>query len=475
MEKSAKILIAEDSPTQATRLRYMLEENSFDVRTARNGREALEAMQTYLPTIVITDINMPEVDGYELCRRIRATPDYASIPVILLTSLSDPEDVFRGLECGADNFVTKPYDEIHLLARIDYLLSNLHLRDQERSRVSIDVVFGGQNHVITSDRAQILNLLLSTYETAVQKNRELAKTRDDLARLNEQLEDKVTQRTASLAAEITERRRAEEQVRKLNDELELRVTQRTEQLRMANRELESFSYTVSHDLRAPLRHILGFANILVETEGSSPRSEEERRFLKLITDSAERMSKLINDLLDFSRMGRAELRTQEISLDEVVQSSLKDIENEAAGRKIDWDIATLGNIVGDFSMLRQVFVNLLGNAVKFTRKQPEAKIQVGTEPGKPGELLVFVRDNGAGFNMEYAQKLFGVFQRLHTQEDFEGTGIGLANVQRIILRHGGTIWAKGELGKGATFYFTLPRKGNEEKPLAPDTQTNSHS
>ncbi len=273
--------------------------------------------------------------------------------------------------------MTKPYDETHLLARIDYLLSNLHLRDREKSRVSIDVVFGNQNHVITSDRAQILNLLLSTYEAAVQKNRELARTRDDLARLNEQLEDKVAQRTASLAAEITERRRAEEAVRQLNDELELRVVQRTEQLRMANRELESFSYTVSHDLRAPLRHILGYANILQEDDAGQ-RSDEERRYLKNITDSAERMSRLIKDLLDFSRMGRAELRTQEINLDEVVRDSLRDLEGETATRKIEWNIAPLGNVVGDSSMLRQVFVNLLGNAVKFTRKQPEAQIQVGS-------------------------------------------------------------------------------------------------
>ncbi|MEJ0000262.1 MAG: response regulator [Verrucomicrobiota bacterium] len=164
-----KILVAEDSPTQAERLRFILEDHGFQVITTRNGREALEALAVQVPTLVITDVNMPEIDGYELCRRIRADARYGSLPVILLTSLSDPEDVFRGLECGADNFITKPYEEGNLLARIHYLLANTHLRQREKMQVSIEVNFGGQMHVITSDRAQILNLLLSTYETAVQK------------------------------------------------------------------------------------------------------------------------------------------------------------------------------------------------------------------------------------------------------------------------------------------------------------------
>jgi serine phosphatase RsbU (regulator of sigma subunit)/ActR/RegA family two-component response regulator len=186
-----EILIVEDSPTQAEKLRYILEQNDFRVVTACNGQKALEAMRARKPTLVITDINMPEMNGYELCRRIRADGQLGDLPVILLTSLSDPEDVFKGLECGADNFITKPYEEDNLLARIQYLLANAHLRKREKAQISMEVFLAGRKHVITSDRAQILNLLLSTYEAAVQKNRELAGARDDLAKLNGQLEEKV--------------------------------------------------------------------------------------------------------------------------------------------------------------------------------------------------------------------------------------------------------------------------------------------
>ncbi len=188
-----EILIAEDSPTQAEKLKFILEQTDFRVVAVCNGQQALEAMRARKPTLVITDINMPEMDGYELCRRIRADDQLSDLPVILLTSLSDPEDVFKGLECGADNFITKPYDEDNLLARIQYLLANVHLRKREKTQTSMDVIFAGRKHVITSDRAQILNLLLSTYEAAVQKNRELAVARDDLATLNGQLEEKVVE------------------------------------------------------------------------------------------------------------------------------------------------------------------------------------------------------------------------------------------------------------------------------------------
>jgi signal transduction histidine kinase len=452
-----EILIAEDSPTQAEQLKYMLEEHDFRVVVTRNGREALEAMRARKPTLVITDINMPEIDGYELSRRIRADERLADMPVILLTSLANPEDVFKGLECGADNFITKPYEKNNLLARIHYLLANVHLRTREKMQISMEVFFAGQKHVITSDRAQILNLLLSTYEAAVQKNRELAQARDDLAKLNEQLEEKVAERTASLAEEITERKRAEEHIRKLNEELELRVIKRTEQLTMANRELEAFSYSVSHDLRTPLRHVLGFAGILRE-KAASQLDESNQHYLKIISESVTRMGELIDDLLDFSRMGRAEMQMTAISLDQVVKDSLKDLENEVKERKITWKISPLGEIRGDASMLRQVLLNLIGNALKFTRTRAVAEIEIGCVPGKEEGMVVFVRDNGVGFDMNYAQKLFGVFQRLHRNEDFEGTGIGLANVQRIIQRHGGKAWAEGVVDVGATFYFSLPRQ-----------------
>ena len=225
-----EILIVEDSLTQAAHLKSVLEEHDFHVVSASNGQEALEALRERKPTLVITDIAMPGMDGYELCRRIRAEARLSDLPVILLTALSDPEDVFKGLACGADNFITKPYEQNYLIGRIHYLLANVHLRQGEKAQSSMEIFLGGRKHVITSDRAQILNLLLSTYEAAVQRNEELGKARDELANLNEQLEAKVSERTASLAAENGQRTRAEAEVRKLNEELEQRVRERTAQL-----------------------------------------------------------------------------------------------------------------------------------------------------------------------------------------------------------------------------------------------------
>src|SRR5437016_3639042 len=222
-----EVLIAEDSPTQAAHLKNLLEGQDFDVITTRDGKEALETLRRHKPSLVIADILMPVMDGYELCRRIRADGSLADLPLILLTALSDPGDVFKGLECGADNFLTKPYDPDNLVARVEYLLANVHLGNREKVQTSMEVFLAGRKHVITSDRAQILNLLLSTYEAAVQKNHELAKARDELSKLNEQLEEKVARRTASLADEIDERKRAEAEVRQLNEELEQRVRQRT--------------------------------------------------------------------------------------------------------------------------------------------------------------------------------------------------------------------------------------------------------
>jgi signal transduction histidine kinase len=451
-----EILIVEDSPTQAERLKYILEKHNFRVTATRNGREALEAMRAHKPTLLITDINMPEMGGYDLCRGIRADASLADTPVILLTSLSDPEDVFKGLECGADNFITKPYEENNLMARIHHLLGNIHLRTSEKMQISMEVYLAGQKHIITSTRAQILNLLLSTYEAAVQKNRELARAHDDLAQLNEQLEEKVVERTALLAEEVAERKRAEDEVRKLNEALELRVTERTAQLTLANRELEAFSYSVSHDLRAPLRHILGFAELL--SQRAAPVLDETNlRYLKSISQSVGRMAELIDDLLEFSRTARAEIRKITINLDQLVKAALNDVANETKDRNIAWKIDPLGQAVGDPSMMRQVLVNLLTNALKFSRTRARAEIEIGSIPGQENEKILFVRDNGVGFDMEYAEKLFGVFQRLHRQEDFEGTGIGLANVQRIIHRHGGRTWAEAAVDRGATFYFSLPK------------------
>jgi len=261
----------------------------------------------------------------------------------------------------------------------------------------------------------------------------------------------------TVTQDISGQKEAEAEIQRLNAELEQRVRERTAQLEAANRELEGFSYSVSHDLRAPLRHLTGFVNLL-EKHKPKELDEKSRHYLKVISDSAVKMGRLIDDILSFSRLGRAELRRRRINMDGLVKEARDLIRQDLQEREILWKVDVLPEVNADPEMLKMVVTNLIANAVKFTRQKDRGVIEIGCLDDQPDEDIFYFKDNGSGFDMRYEDKLFGLFQRLHHEKDFEGTGLGLANVRRIIARHGGRTWAEGKVGEGATFYFSLPKE-----------------
>ena len=271
------------------------------------------------------------------------------------------------------------------------------------------------------------------------------------------IEDDLRRTGDHLRTEVEQRKQREGEIRKLNREL----ARRAQELQTSNRDLESFAYSVSHDLRAPLRHVAGYAELL-QKQASSLLDEKSHRYMRTIIESAKRMGDLIDDLLAFSRIGRAETQMRTINLEQLVREVVAEIGQDLGEREIAWKINALPVCHGDGAMVKLVLHNLISNAVKFTRMRSRAEIEIGCVENE-NDVEAFVRDNGAGFDMRYENKLFGVFQRLHSSEEFEGTGIGLATVQRIVHRHGGTARAEGAVDQGATFYFSLPKARGAER------------
>jgi signal transduction histidine kinase len=414
------ILIVEDSPTQALHLQYILEQHHYRVSVATNGRDALADMRQRRPTIVISDIIMPEMDGYQLCQHIKADANLADIPVILLTSLSDPKDVIRGLECGADNFIMKPYDEDFLLSRIQHILANQRDRRVEGTHKGLEIFFAGQTYVITADRLQILNLLLSTYETAVQKNRQLIEAQEGLQQLNAHLEKIVAE------------------------------------LRDINAELESFSYSVAHDLRAPLRSIQGFAQILLE-EYIDRMDSVGQNYVRRIMAATRRMDLLTEDLLTYSRLSRAAFEPIPASLEQVVDEALMQLEAEIRAKQADVVVERpLPQVIGQYSTLVQVVANLLANGIKFVASGVQPSVRLWTEE-RDDWVRLSVRDNGIGIAPEYQERIFRVFERLHGPDTYPGTGIGLSIVRKAIERMGGRVGVESTPDGGSTFWVELRR------------------
>jgi PAS domain S-box-containing protein len=549
----AHILIAEDSTLQAYMLRRVLQEQGYQVSVASNGQTALEMITQIRPTLIISDVNMPLLSGYELCRQVKANPALGAIPVILVTTMSDPDEVLLGLKCGADSFVVKPYDKSHLMERVQHAISSTPLRVETEDSPAVSIVFRGERHQITAGREQILNLLMSTYDASVQRNKELHESRQQLTertaealaanrfldsiienipdmifikdaadlkyvrvnRAAEKLlgiprehilgenafalfpkseaeffvsvdrkvlasgvpeeiaeepltaagkihlihtkkvavldERGVPTHTLGISEDITQKKEMEKEIFSLNAALRAHA----EDLEASNKSLESFASAASHDLRSPLSVISGYAAIL-EKKYLSQLDETGQRYLGIIGTTTKRMAQLIDDLLAFSKLGRLEICKTGMDMHGLAQQVIAEmLPLHLDDKKPDIELGWLPPVPGDAALLRQVWTNLLSNAVKYSSRATSPRIEIsGDIIGL--EAVYSVRDNGAGFSMDHYDKLFEIFQRLHADDEFEGTGVGLPIVHRIVTKHGGRVWAEGKVDQGAVFHFALP-------------------
>ena len=581
----AKILVVDDRPTNRQFLLTLLGYTGHRLLEAADGAEALDLVRAERPDLVITDILMPTLDGYEFVQQLRADPDIAATQVIFYTATySTPEAQLLAKACGVDTVLRKPSDPEEILAAVNRALGasapaavtpgvapfgkrertpplserfSGDIADLQRitSRLAtlIEVVmdmmserdparmvekfFGVTCKIIDSDCAAVGVLdeteravkhlftkgidadiydrgardglpasLLSEFrfvrrgakpatqalegfpsghppvreflggpilfkdrvcgwiyfanETGAERFSEederIAATMGEmLGPLYEHvtLFDAIQRHAAGLQIEALQRKRAEGEILRLNENLERRVAQRTADLEAANRELEAFSYSVAHDLRAPLRHIDGFARMALDK--SRGLDGALVKHLDTVLEAAGGMGRMIDGLLTLSRVGRAGLQRRPVDMVGLVEEARGRLGPEAARPALRWKIGALPAVSGDPELLRLVWINLLSNALKYSSRQPEPEVQIGTQTAEGGTLAFFVRDNGVGFDARYAGKLFNVFQRLHRQSEFAGTGIGLATVRRVVERHGGRVWAESRINEGATFYFCI--------------------
>jgi hypothetical protein len=417
-----KVLIVDDSPTNLRLLRAVLEAENITVVQALDGLEAMNALEMEKVDAVFSDILMPILDGYKLCHELRKSERWRALPFIFYTATyTSPGDERLCYQVGGDKYLQKPAPSETILGALKEAL-------ESASRPSLV-----RETICDSDiMKEYSERLVSKLES---KNVELSEAKQKLEETNQRLEH------------------ARVELQKANDDLESRVRQRTSELQSANKELEAFSYSVSHDLRAPVRQIAGFSRLVVRN-AAAQLDESNAKHLQIIQHAAERMLGLIEAMLDLSKVSGMRFQRYPVDLSAVADDVAAELRENEADRSVQIEIARGMNDSGDRNLLRIALMNLLGNAWKFTSKTPGSRIEFGRIKNG-ADCRYYVRDNGAGFEMAHANTLFTAFQRLHSQDDFEGTGIGLATVQRIIQRHGGKIWAEGAPNEGATFNFTL--------------------
>jgi len=414
-----KLLIVDDQPISRKVLRISLEHGGHSVSEAINGIEALKLLEHETVDAVVSDVLMPSMDGFRLCREMRKHERLHSIPLILYTATYDSQkDRELAESVGADAYILKP-------APPGVILDAVRVAHQRERRITL----GDQSEDDSTD-------VLERYSSVLVR--------------------KLEARNAELQEALWTLQKSHESAAARNRSLDACVTQRDSALRSANQQLQTFSSLVLHELRAPLRHILGYVqSVQLRTEASL--SLESHKSLDYIESTARQMDSLVTSLLNFARSSQAELSLQIVDLDLLLDEALEALTAETRGRAIEWHRPRLASVRADKGLLHQVFVDLLSNALKFSRPRQPAVIEIGERPGRPGEVVLFVRDNGVGFEGSRAKELFNAFTRLHHRHEFEGVGVGLANVQRIIARHSGHIWAESALDQGATFYFSLPR------------------
>jgi signal transduction histidine kinase/ActR/RegA family two-component response regulator len=527
--RAKNVLVVEDSPTQAAKLQRMLEMDGWEVGVACDGREALDIIEKHPPDIVVSDVVMPEMDGYTLCAAVKKRPDLKDVPFILLTRLDDPTDIIRGLQCGANSFVVKPYDENQLLSRLRYVVANAELHRTTRSEIGLEVHFAGQKHVLTSERLQILDPLLSSFQTAVDKNQALEQRMAELARALHTIQilekgyralldsygdgilvmddqgavryanpavrdllgsectgtqdlplrvpigidgvlemeiarDNVPQATVEVRATNVEWQGLGARLVTLHDvtarKLALEQLERTrqEQLRVK----DEFLSHVSHELRTPLAAIDEFVTILLDGL-AGPISDEQREYLGIAHRNAGQLRDMIEDLLQANRAQSGKLTVEpcELSLLPVLGDVEETLRQTATERGLTLKLEAapgLPAFYADPQRVRQIVLNLVGNAIKFTPAGGTITVAASLQPGNEAFLQISVRDTGCGISAEDGERIFDQLYQVEStrRQNRKGLGLGLFISRDLVTRQGGRIWVESELERGTTFHFTLP-------------------